>query len=284
MNTENIRTNTASKKGHLLDVINQGGRRLGQNAGRGNYFDAPEYDDLGHVLQNVMQNDYSDVNDNQYYNKQYENTFPEYENKPKYRARNRHDYGNSNQRIQKKAGIDNMRRKRVTNSLFIDKNTENKSIYRNTKFKRNTKNNRDDINIDTKNKINYSKQSKKQNVKRKLLNRKRRHIGPHDEDGLQRLLSTGTLAPTTLPPDHPNYNHSIDVVFATYWFFPAKTQTILPKDQKCIDKKLSQEKTRFSPSSKYNLYVIIVKSLQMFFIILIGFFSYSSSITYTLIK
>ncbi|KAL3885796.1 hypothetical protein ACJMK2_025834 [Sinanodonta woodiana] len=82
-------------------------------------------------------------------------------------------------------------------------------------------------------------------------NRKRRHVGPHDEDGLQRLLSTGTLAPTTLSVNHPDFNHSIDFVFATYWFFPAKTQAVLPEDQKCIAEKLSQEITRFNPNSKY---------------------------------
>ncbi|KAK3581051.1 hypothetical protein CHS0354_013959 [Potamilus streckersoni] len=82
-------------------------------------------------------------------------------------------------------------------------------------------------------------------------NRKRRHVGPHDEDGLQRLLSTGTLAPTTLPIYHPDFNHSIDFVFATYWFFPAKTQAVLPEDQKCIAEKLSQEIIRFDTNSKY---------------------------------
>lgn len=80
--------------------------------------------------------------------------------------------------------------------------------------------------------------------------RKRRHVGPHDEKGLQRLLSTGSLAPTLLKEDHQHYNHSIDVVFATYWFFPAKTQAILPQDQHCIEKKMSEETIRFDPHSK----------------------------------
>ncbi|XP_059161423.1 uncharacterized protein LOC131944658 isoform X2 [Physella acuta] len=69
----------------------------------------------------------------------------------------------------------------------------------------------------------------------------KRHVGPHDDDGLQRLLSTGVLAPTTLPPSHPDYNRSIDIIFATYWFFPANTHAILPQDQKCIAEKLAQE-------------------------------------------
>ncbi|KAK6165207.1 hypothetical protein SNE40_023561 [Patella caerulea] len=81
--------------------------------------------------------------------------------------------------------------------------------------------------------------------------RKRRHVGPHDDDGLQRLISTGTIAPSTLPVDHPDYNQTADVVFGTYWFFPAKTQAILPEDQKCIADKLSKEAERTQPSSKY---------------------------------
>lgn len=86
--------------------------------------------------------------------------------------------------------------------------------------------------------------------------RRKRHVGPHDEGGLQRLLSTGTVAPTTLDPSHPDYNYTADVVFATYWFFPAKTQAILPQDQHCIDQKLSQEKIRFDVKSRYQLQLL----------------------------
>lgn len=81
--------------------------------------------------------------------------------------------------------------------------------------------------------------------------RMKRHVGAHDDEGLQRLLSTGTIAPTTLPKDHPHYNHSIEYIFATYWFFPAKTQAILPKDEECISTKLAAETKRFDPNSKY---------------------------------
>ncbi|XP_035703612.1 uncharacterized protein LOC110843502 isoform X2 [Folsomia candida] len=72
----------------------------------------------------------------------------------------------------------------------------------------------------------------------------KRHIGPHDMDGIQRLISTGTLA-------QPVNGEGIDLIFATYWFFPAKPQAILPKDQECIQEKLSKETERFDERSKY---------------------------------
>jgi len=45
----------------------------------------------------------------------------------------------------------------------------------------------------------------------------------------------------------------IDLVFATYWFFPAKTQGILPKDRDCIQQKMDieVEKQRFQQTSKF---------------------------------
>uniref|UniRef100_A0A2C9JEN2 FAM234A/B beta-propeller domain-containing protein n=1 Tax=Biomphalaria glabrata TaxID=6526 RepID=A0A2C9JEN2_BIOGL len=87
-----------------------------------------------------------------------------------------------------------------------------------------------------------------------LINKRRtrRHVGPHDDEGLQRLLSTGTLAPTTLAQSHSDYNSTIDIIFATYWFFPSKTQAILPQDQKCIADKLAKEgEIRLDPESSY---------------------------------
>ena len=83
-----------------------------------------------------------------------------------------------------------------------------------------------------------------------MRKRKRRHVGPHDDSGLQRLLSTGTLAPSTLPEGHPDRPHSIDVVFGTYWFYPAKTRAILPEDQQCIDRGMAKEAQRFDPASE----------------------------------
>ncbi|KAK2157698.1 hypothetical protein LSH36_186g01008 [Paralvinella palmiformis] len=85
-------------------------------------------------------------------------------------------------------------------------------------------------------------------VKRK---RRRRHVGPHDEGGLQRLISTGTLVSPLLSEDHPDYERSIDIVFATYWFYPAKTEALLPEDKKCIEKRMKTQSERFDPQSKY---------------------------------
>ncbi|XP_077868114.1 uncharacterized protein LOC144357960, partial [Saccoglossus kowalevskii] len=79
---------------------------------------------------------------------------------------------------------------------------------------------------------------------------RKRHVGPHDEGGLQRLLSTGTLAPV-LNSSSPDARHSIDVIFATYWFYPAKTRVILPDEQKCIDDKMADEVERFDPTSPF---------------------------------
>ncbi|GFR66585.1 PQQ-like domain containing protein [Elysia marginata] len=105
-------------------------------------------------------------------------------------------------------------------------------------------------------KLDKLKEEKKKNsdtlAARIMRKRRKRHVGPHDDGGLQRLLSTGHLAPPTLPETHPDYNSTIDLVFATYWFFPAKTQAILPEDRKCIAEKLAQEgDVRFDPESKF---------------------------------
>jgi hypothetical protein len=95
--------------------------------------------------------------------------------------------------------------------------------------------------------------------KRVVTHRKRRHVGPHDEDGLQRLLSTGTLAPTTLSPQHAQYNHSIDYIFASYWFFPDdSTQTVLPEDKECVTERLRHEDGRFDPDSKFCFIVLVL--------------------------
>jgi len=42
----------------------------------------------------------------------------------------------------------------------------------------------------------------------------------------------------------------IDLIFATYWFYPEKTEAILPKHSACIEEKMTQEKLRFQSDSK----------------------------------
>ena len=76
------------------------------------------------------------------------------------------------------------------------------------------------------------------------------------------ICISGTLAPPLLDPAHPDYAHSMDVIFATYWFFPAKTEVLLPEDQACIDEKLKKETIRFNPSSKLLFKYLLRKSAE----------------------
>ncbi|XP_060079842.1 uncharacterized protein LOC132559243 [Ylistrum balloti] len=191
----------------------------------GSYMDPAIYDDINDVMQNVAASD--DYTEIPYYQKPYRNGYPGYDSSsPRYRQRGRVNNGHQPRRLNT---IEHMRHRRISRNSLQQKEVSQKvsDLLHSKKLHHSVKRNN-----------NYRK-------------RKRRHVGPHDEDGLQRLLSTGTLAPTTLPRSHPDYDHSIDFVFATYWFFPAKTQVILPADQKCIDGKMAKEKIRFSPRSKY---------------------------------
>ena len=43
---------------------------------------------------------------------------------------------------------------------------------------------------------------------------------------------------------------NIDVIFATYWFYPAKTKALLPEDQNCIDDLMKNQEQRFDVHSK----------------------------------
>jgi len=47
----------------------------------------------------------------------------------------------------------------------------------------------------------------------------------------------------------PN-SSSIDMIFATYWFYPAKTKAILPEDQRCIDDMMNDQEQRFDINSE----------------------------------
>ncbi|XP_076350417.1 uncharacterized protein LOC143247003 [Tachypleus tridentatus] len=77
----------------------------------------------------------------------------------------------------------------------------------------------------------------------------KRHVGPHDGGGIQRTISTGTLVKPLSEDGEINY--SMDIVFATFWFYPAKTQALVPEDQECIKDRLAGEAERFQPESKY---------------------------------
>jgi len=40
------------------------------------------------------------------------------------------------------------------------------------------------------------------------------------------------------------------MIFATYWFYPAKTKAILPEDQRCIDDMMNDQEQRFDINSE----------------------------------
>lgn len=65
--------------------------------------------------------------------------------------------------------------------------------------------------------------------------RQKRHIGVPDHGGFQRIIATGGLAPSHGVPDENNQINGIDVVFTTYWQYPAKVRVILPEDRACIE-------------------------------------------------
>ncbi|OQV18864.1 hypothetical protein BV898_07118 [Hypsibius exemplaris] len=75
----------------------------------------------------------------------------------------------------------------------------------------------------------------------------KRHVGPHDGEGIQRLISTGSLADSFGTAS----DGAIDVVFATYWFYPAKTVVVLAEDQACIDGRMRKEEERFEMGNRY---------------------------------
>ncbi|XP_054712627.1 uncharacterized protein LOC129222185 [Uloborus diversus] len=70
----------------------------------------------------------------------------------------------------------------------------------------------------------------------------KRHVGPHDGGGIQRTISTGTLAPSLS-------KEGIDILYATFWFYPSDVQGLLPEDKECIKLRMEEEKERFDPTS-----------------------------------
>lgn len=64
----------------------------------------------------------------------------------------------------------------------------------------------------------------------------RRHIGAPDHGGYQRLMATGSIVTSLGEENNTGPADSIDVVFTTYWQYPAKVRIILPEDKACIEK------------------------------------------------
>ncbi|XP_055329557.1 uncharacterized protein LOC129582151 isoform X2 [Paramacrobiotus metropolitanus] len=75
--------------------------------------------------------------------------------------------------------------------------------------------------------------------------RPRRHVGAHDEAGIQRLISTGSLA--------EGVPGQIDLVFATYVFYPTKTRVVLAQDEECVRQKVAVLKTEIDAKTQMRL-------------------------------
>jgi hypothetical protein len=78
---------------------------------------------------------------------------------------------------------------------------------------------------------------------KKTQRRSKRHIGVPDHGGYQRIIATAGLAPSLRVVNSDGPADSIDVVFTTYWQYPAKVRIILPEDKACIEhyRKLSKQ-------------------------------------------
>lgn len=76
--------------------------------------------------------------------------------------------------------------------------------------------------------------------RRRRFSRSKRHVGMHDGEGIQRVISTGTLAPSLQA--FASSDASIDVLFATYWF-PASSNVKLMSEnmRSCIDKLMNMD-------------------------------------------
>ena len=66
--------------------------------------------------------------------------------------------------------------------------------------------------------------------------RRKRHIGAPDHGGYQRLIASGSMVTSLGEENNKGPTDSIDVVFTTYWQYPAKVRIILPEDKACIER------------------------------------------------
>ena len=71
--------------------------------------------------------------------------------------------------------------------------------------------------------------------KAKLKRPFKRHIGAPDHGGFQRLIATGGLASSLSHSSSKEPSNSIDLVFSTYWQYPAKVRIVKPEDKACIE-------------------------------------------------
>lgn len=79
-----------------------------------------------------------------------------------------------------------------------------------------------------------NKGNRKQNSS--AQSQRKRHVGAPDHGGYQRLIATGSIMATLGEENQHEPRDSIDVVFTTYWQYPAKVRIILPEDKACIEK------------------------------------------------
>ena len=77
------------------------------------------------------------------------------------------------------------------------------------------------------------KENKQENTSSQA--RAKRHIGVPDHGGYQRLMATGSIVTSLGEENNTGPADSIDVVFTTYWQYPAKVRIILPEDKACIE-------------------------------------------------
>lgn len=76
-----------------------------------------------------------------------------------------------------------------------------------------------------------------------LLKKFKRHVGLHNGDSIQRVISTGTLAPSlSTTTDQLPVDGSIDIIFATYSFPPSTIRKMSDAMRKCLQSYLNPEK------------------------------------------
>ncbi|CAF0764320.1 unnamed protein product [Didymodactylos carnosus] len=71
---------------------------------------------------------------------------------------------------------------------------------------------------------------------RKHYKRRKRHVGPHDDGGVQRMIST----------DLQHGKSSIDIIFATYWINSDTSLLLRPDEKRCINEGMANEHLRLN--------------------------------------